>query len=75
MEFGTDVHSYNITNLKKYQSYRVYVAGRCHGGDGVEKYEEAMTDEDGKQIWKISGVTSRFVQLKNFTREISSSLL
>ena len=50
MEFGTDVHSYNITNLKKYQSYRVYVAGRCHGGDGVEKYEEAMTDEDGKQI-------------------------
>lgn len=50
MEFGTDVHSYNITNLKKYQSYRVYVAGRSHCGVGVENYEEAMTDEDGKQI-------------------------
>ena len=53
MEFGTDVHSYNITDLKRYQSYRVYVAGRSHGGVGVENYEEAMTDEDGRQICKI----------------------
>lgn len=48
MEFGTEVNSYNITNLKIYQSYRVYVAGRSHGGVGVENYDQAMTDEDGK---------------------------
>jgi len=48
MELGTEVDSYIITDLKKYQSYRVYVAGRSHGGVGVENYEEAMTDEDGK---------------------------
>ncbi|XP_020625729.1 receptor-type tyrosine-protein phosphatase F-like [Orbicella faveolata] len=46
MEFGTEVNSYNIIDLKRYQSYRVYVAGRSHGGVGVENYEEAMTDED-----------------------------
>lgn len=48
MEFGTEVDSFNITDLKKYQWYRVYVAGRSHGGVGVENCEEAMTDEDGK---------------------------
>lgn len=48
IEFGTKVNSYNIIDLKRYQSYRVYVAGRSHGGVGVENYEEAMTDEDGK---------------------------
>ena len=50
VEFGTHVNSYNITDLKKYQSYRVYVAGRSHGGVGVENYEEARTGEDGKQV-------------------------
>ena len=50
VDLGTDVDSYNITALKKYRSYRVYVAGRSHGGVGVGYYEQAMTDEDGKQI-------------------------
>ena len=48
MNFGTEVDSYNITDLKKSRSYRVYVAGRSHGGVGVEYYKQAMTGEDGK---------------------------
>lgn len=48
MEFGIDVYSYNIINLKRYQFYRVYVVGCFYGGVGVENYEEVMIDEDGR---------------------------
>ncbi|KAL9953519.1 hypothetical protein ACROYT_G040944 [Oculina patagonica] len=46
IDVSTKVDSYNITGLKKFRWYRVYVAGRSHGGVGVEYYEQARTDED-----------------------------
>lgn len=48
--FGLKADSYNITGLKKYRSYQVFVAGRTNGGVGVENYKDVMTDEDGEQL-------------------------
>ena len=49
---GLKAASFNITGLKKYWSYRVYVAGRTNGGVGVENYKDVMTDEDGEELCK-----------------------
>lgn len=50
MDVGLEADSFNITNLKKYWLYKVYVAGRTNGGAGVKYCKEVRTDEDGEEI-------------------------
>lgn len=53
MDVGLEAESLNITDLKIYRTYSVYVAGRTNGGVGVENYKEVMTDEDGEELSNV----------------------
>ena len=50
MDVGLETDRFNITNLKKYWLYSVYVAGRTNGGAGVKYIKEARTDDDGENL-------------------------
>ena len=50
MDVGLEADSFNITNLRKYWLYKVYVAGRTNGGVGDQYCKEVRTDEDGENL-------------------------
>lgn len=50
MDVGLETDRFNITNLKKYWLYSVYVAGRTNGGAGVKYFKEVRTDDDGENL-------------------------
>ena len=49
-DVGLEADCFNITNLKKYWLYEVYVAGRTNGGVGVKYSRQVRTDDDGEDL-------------------------